>query len=312
VRAVELPLRGEPTTRHRLSVHSVASSCVVLNTGCASSSSGTSSGVSGDVAAAAVEANVAALATIGLGGGLPGAAARALLGGGSAGVVCAWSLRDGSGCGARLCAPLALGSPLTALLSIGKGIALAGVASGAMLVLVGGSDGWRVAKEVAKCHDGPLLHARLFAPSATDASAATTFATAGADRKLRVWQWDGTPSGEAPSGGTQAEAASCARVAGLTGGEAIALSTTAPLRALTGAHGRPAVLFGVAEDGFVCSWELQPPGAAAASAADAPVATTLAAASLAASAHSGVAIGLRSGPAFVHRGAPPSVALPRR
>ena len=294
VRAAELPLRGEAADRRGIAVQSVASGCVVLNTGAAVAAKSSSA------------AGVAALATVTLAGGLPGAAARAVLGGGGAGVVVVWSLRDGSGCGARMGSPVSAGAPVTALRGLDKSLALVGLQNGSMIVLSGGDGGssWHVAKEVARCHDGPLRHIRDFSP---DERASTLFATAGADGTLRVWQWEGAePGGEHPA-------------VGLSGGEVFPLG--APLTALTGAHSRASALFGAATDGRVHYWEAHSIVATAVAGTPATPASVTNTASPATAANGagdtppssgGTALRTRTAAVSVHRGAPPSVALPRR
>ena len=60
---------------------------------------------------------------------------RALLAGGDEGVVRAFSLRDGGGCGEAQGAPVAAGASIHALASLGVGKAAAALDSGALLVL---------------------------------------------------------------------------------------------------------------------------------------------------------------------------------
>ena len=314
VRAAELPLRGGTTvTKNGVSATSLTDKCVVINTGTAGGAGGAS------------RAGVAALTTLSLAGGLPGAAARALIGGGGAGVAVVWSLRDGSGCGARMGSPMHLGAALSSLRAVGKSLVVAGLANGSMLILAGGGGGggggggWQVAKEVVQCHNGPVSTIGLYAPPANaDAPSAILFATSGADRMLRVWQWE--VSADAAAGAPSAEAQPT--IASISGGEAHPINSAQPIRSLTGAHGRAGALFGAAADGTVCFWEALPASAPASNGASAaatpprPVGMPtpprpLGATPPRAAETSGTALRSGCAPAFVHRGAPPGQTLPR-
>ena len=128
--------------------------------------------------------------------GLPGAAGRALLAGGDEGVVRAFSLRDGGGCGEAQGAPVAAGASIHALASLGVGKAAAALDSGALLAL-------RAALTQPPAH-GWAFTAPTVSWAAVQLSTATppsrgrwrrrgggVAVSTGEDRKLLVWADDG-------------------------------------------------------------------------------------------------------------------------
>ena len=287
--AVELPLRsgGGATAR---------SPTIVENT-FAMQDAAEGVGTAGTARDADAVAGMAVLAAFTLPGGLPGAAARAAMGGGSAGIVHLWSLRDGAGCGTRL-GSVRVGSAVLTLLPLGRsGHALAGLGSGTLVVLAaGGADGsggagadlaaagsWSVLQKIERAHQGPIQMLKTFpADSATAAGALDHYAVAstGNDRAVRTWHCDTQISG---SGGFHAIATEHHT---LTGSGLCALLSTAA---------RSGALVAAATDGSVTTLTTAGPAgtpAAASSGAMPPPA--------AATGHM-----LRAAPpAVVHRGVP--------
>ena len=130
--------------------------------------------------------------------GLPGAAGRALLAGGDEGVVRAFSLRDGGGCGEAQGAPVAAGASIHALASLGVGKAAAALDSGALLVLRAAltqppAHGWAFTAPTVSWAAVQLLdgHAAVAWTVWRAACGGGVAVSTGEDRKLLVWADDG-------------------------------------------------------------------------------------------------------------------------
>ena len=240
---------------------------------------------------------VAILAPFALPGGLPGAAARALLCGGAAPSVRVHSLRDGNGCGALL-GSVAVPSAVSSLAILEEGDALAGLHSGAICLLsaatAGGGWTWSLTAQVA-AHSGGVgtIQALLPAPStppstvgsAAEAAdrAAGFICTAGAsDGLLKVWPRPAV-RGMLPADLSRSETHR------ISTGEAPLCGMQLPTTA------RSCLLLSADTAGRITCWT----ACGAQASPDAPGVTPPPAAS--------PSIMGRTAPAYVHRGAPPSM-----